>query len=195
MHKCFLKTEKTLLNPKGGCMKKLLAVLVVLSLASVANAGLTLSGVPQDPIMPSDIVILDISAADYTDPVALMGWIMIQGPGAINATQETGWEASYAQNIDPATLAEYIPMLADLGYPGVVDIIEFEVKDLTEPFSAPAGTVIDNLIFHCVAPGDVTLTLSDIDLNVWEQVVIHQIPEPMTLGLLGLGGLFLRRRK
>jgi len=30
---------------------------------------------------------------------------------------------------------------------------------------------------------------------VMDSQIIHQIPEPITLALLGLGGLFLRRRK
>ncbi|MHC4154714.1 MAG: PEP-CTERM sorting domain-containing protein [Planctomycetota bacterium] len=30
---------------------------------------------------------------------------------------------------------------------------------------------------------------------MYDQVLIHQIPEPMTVALLGLGGLFLVRRR
>ena len=36
-------TLKTLLNPKGGCMKKLLVLALVLSMASMASAGFSLT--------------------------------------------------------------------------------------------------------------------------------------------------------
>ena len=79
-----------------------------------------------------------------------------------------------------------------------------------------------DLLLHCDGIGDVVIDLtlnglteyavwsngtgtgpSEIPQSVWEaatendlgDLVIHQIPEPMTVALLGLGGLFLRRRK
>ncbi len=61
----------------------------------------------------------------------------------------------------------------------------------------PVGTLVDNIIFHCEVPGDVTLTLvGDYEngIEVLDTQIIHQLPEPMTMCLLGLGGLFLRRR-
>ena len=68
--------------------------------------------------------------------------------------------------------------------------------------------IIDGLLFHCESPTDVTLTMvagtGGIDYStgtdiaegtILGTVLIHQIPEPMTIALLGLGGLLLRRRK
>ena len=64
------------------------------------------------------------------------------------------------------------------------------------------GTALDGVVFTCTDLGDVTLTLFGYggiypanDYVGFDTVVIHQVPEPITLGLLGLGGLFLRRRK
>ncbi len=71
------------------------------------------------------------------------------------------------------------------------------------------GTIVDNIILECENPVDVKLTLVDIsqpydeDNEVWlpplfivyDTQVIHQIPEPMTITLLGLGGLMLLRRR
>ena len=70
--------------------------------------------------------------------------------------------------------------------------------------------VMDELVFHCESPTDVTISLvvgtggldydegggyTDVaEGTILDTVVVHQ-PEPMTIALLGLGGLFLRRRK
>jgi hypothetical protein len=68
--------------------------------------------------------------------------------------------------------------------------------------SAPAGIYFDDILFHCEAQGDVVVKLYTVDpyfiaATLVDSVIIHQvpIPEPMTVALLGLGGLFLRRRK
>ena len=55
--------------------------------------------------------------------------------------------------------------------------------------------------FQSGSPGDVTLNLYRYDsISGWVQLntysmTIHEIPEPITLVFLGLGGLLLRRRK
>jgi hypothetical protein len=64
---------------------------------------------------------------------------------------------------------------------------------------------MQKLVLHCLAAGDVTLTVTALEGTkldgVWitdevlHTLIIHQIPEPMTLTLLGLGSLILVRRK
>ncbi len=69
---------------------------------------------------------------------------------------------------------------------------------------------LDHLLLHCDGPGLVTVTVVD-NPNSYAGgtfnmamgtpgfgpgvTIIQNIPEPMTIALLGLGGLFLRRRK
>lgn len=66
-------------------------------------------------------------------------------------------------------------------------------------------TIMDGLLFHCVELTDVIIDLhvtgpTIIDgqpipeSTILDSIIVHQIPEPMTVALLGLGGLFLLRR-
>jgi hypothetical protein len=74
-------------------------------------------------------------------------------------------------------------------------IVQWEIVDSVEPFDDPTGLCIDGIIFHCLDDQEVTLTLlSGLDV-VLDTQIIHQTPEPVSIALLGLGGLFLRRRK
>jgi hypothetical protein len=56
--------------------------------------------------------------------------------------------------------------------------------------------VLDAKDLHCeFGPSDDTIILWSQDAEELDRIVIHQIPEPATIALLGLGGLMLRRRK
>jgi hypothetical protein len=200
MYKCFLETEKTLLNPKGGCMKKLLAVLVVLSIASVANAGLTIGGVPTGPLMPSDEVILQI-VGDGQEASAFDAYFVIQGPATVSGgalVYTYGLSAYGLYTMDET----YVPWMQGIfNDPTIMQVGDVTFASTNVPVDPLSGVLLDALVFHCDALGDVTISLVTMDgegaaiATLWDTVVIHQIPEPMTLGLLGLGGLFLRRRK
>jgi hypothetical protein len=186
-------------------MKKLLVVLTVLAMATVANAALTakisVDGVIDAPdtqivLFPSDTAVIDIHA--WNDVSAGQGVLLLQGPGALtlpvwNTTNR--WEQSSAAVMSNEEKPDYIAAFTEMGYLNITEIYTMDIVDASEPYTLPNGKVLDGLIFHCEALGDVTLTVFNLDLGVLDSQVIHQIPEPMTLALLGLGGLFLRRRK
>ena len=193
-------------------MKKLLVLILVLGIASMASAAvikISVDGVcdPEDTtvtLRPSETAIIDIHVVDNT------GWksggqglyLILQGPGSIDANSLTQprWEQSKADNmVRPEPYDTLVGLLGQLGYTEIVDIVDGVITDASEPFTVPSSgqKVIDGMVLHCLDEGDVTLTLITEAGDVLDTQVIHQvpIPEPLTVALLGLGGLFLRRRK
>lgn len=178
-------------------MKKLLVVLTVLAMATIANATIKISvnGVVDVPdtqinLNPSDTVIIDIHATATAGT-----YLLIQGPGSISKGGNFwAWEQS-SVTIPSPDKPDLVPILEEMGFGNITELIGIEIVDMSEPFTIPNGKVIDGLVFHCTDYGEVTLTLFDADLGVLDAQMIHQIPEPVTMVLLGLGGLFLRRRK
>ena len=157
-------------------MKKLLALALVLGVAGMASAVVTL-----DPISPTinigDTVTISV-VADASGNYG--GWLdpVDNGVGTFGdlvILPEAGADASKDFSFDPWWL--------------------FEAKSFNPdaPVLAGAHFTID---FTGNAEGTATLALWDFDAaNVLATTTITVVPEPMTLGLLGLGGLFLRRRK
>ena len=164
-------------------MKKLLVLMLVLSLVSAANAAISLSvngevAPPEITIAPSDIIVIDIQSDGTTSyPFWLYAY---DGPGTLSNPRAAQGD-----------LTELVRTLSYTGY----TCYDIFVGDSAGGLVPGAGFLFD---FHCDGPGDVLITLNDYNTyEVIDSLTIHQvdIPEPMTLSLLGLGGLFLRRRK
>ena len=176
-------------------MKKFVVLMLVFGMASLASATLQISidGMPTpDPvdseitIGPSDELILDIyTDADIIDADGSIVWVLnAVGPGTIS-----GGAAVYSAPDTAVNLSGPFPLG---GIFGNVTVFEPGV-------SIPATSILyDQIIFHCMGPEDVIINLDlyvgSTKVGTADTVTIHQ-PEPMTMALLGLGGLFLRRRK
>jgi len=158
-------------------MNKLVVVVLILSMAVVANAGLVLSinGEPNPPdstitIQPSDVlevgVVGNVSGGAVAGTYAL--GLNVGSPGSLDASHVVGGTAVLMDN---AVAAEA------LGIQNPFISLDYQ------------GAAISGFLFHCDGPGDVTLYLIGDGGLIADTQVIHQIPEPMTLALLGLGGL------
>jgi len=184
-------------------MKKLLVVMLMLAMAVVANASMVISvnGVndPTDDITinTGQVVTLDIFGADNTVDNLTYYYLGIDagsaGSGSIDISSATVLYAG-----DKA----WIEVVDDGDIAGVLNVQNpFVGLMITDPNSnpphpiAPNGKLFDGIKFTCTGAGDVTINLFDGNGGLMDSQVIHQTPEPMTMALLGLGGMYLRRRK
>jgi len=172
-------------------MKKLVALMMVLAFSGVAGASLSLqvAGHPDMTVNTSDYVTIQVVSADELWNVSL--FMIAVGPSTVDIT-----DAVVIGN----PKSEVTGALGVVDYTGAIENTDWILyADMYKPaVPSPAiadGVVVDGIIFHCEAPGDVVVQLIDLNTGIeYGTFTIHQVPEPMTIGLLGLGGLFLRRR-
>jgi hypothetical protein len=181
-------------------MKKLLVLMMVLGIAGAANAALLISvdGVVDPPeseieLIESDWVTLDIWGDGQTAPGSFFMGIDVEGPASLDLSQA---EMLYGGSDALVDWLDYPDIAALLGIQNPLVLASLnDVPPPGDPKAPLEGTLVDGIRLHCDGVGEVTVLLYDGDGVLLDKQVIHQIPEPMTLGLLGLGGLFLRRRK
>ena len=175
-------------------MKKfLMLMMLVLGLASLANAMevISLNGdiyIDYLVVEPSTTVTVDIfdtapagSWMDYLDFASLSEGCFSTGYVQWGPAQGTagliGWR----------------------GYPlPAFDVYEYEVtQGWGPPPVVPQTGTVWMVDMHCEhGVNDVIITLWDsMGAILYDSATIHQIPEPVTVALLGLGALFLRRRR
>jgi len=198
-------------------MKKLLVLALVLGLTSFANAltniELSVEGVTDGPGTVTDITmpICEYLVIDVHGPAAYdwLGYIVIEG-----AFPEAGGE--WGDNLGPPYMdkcsgyyyenLDYPIVYAGAGDGGNILRYEevgwgfgYELDAKMYEGGLPGGLQFE-FIYHCCGPEStlVTITLWDAAegyVTPQDTIVIHQVPEPMTIALLGLGGLFLLRRR
>jgi hypothetical protein len=159
-------------------MKKLLVLLLIIGMASVANAALSIVGPTE--INKDDMVTISVVSDSVTDQSAYL---------VFGYVSEGGFELSNPRSpIIPPPIPP-IPTPPD-------DTIGFILIFSQDPNPYPPGIWFE-VDLTCLKAGvDVFVELLHSDFTtVLDTLTIHQIPEPMTLALLGLGGLFLLRRR
>ena len=186
-------------------MRKLLVLFAVMAMTSVASAQLidlqiaSLNGEPIDPVKeitiePSDIIDMDIVIMDTT-LLTIDTIVRVNGMASLL--------------LDAGSLAEITWVGDDEGFRGPPTPLGADLALGTGNFNGMSGLVIDHILLHCDdEPGVVTVSLVPNTMfggtfnpdgspytGAWGSVTVHQVPEPMTIALLGLGGLVLLRRR
>ena len=174
-------------------MKKLLVVLTVLAMAGAANAALTIN-------VSEAMDAVSISGDDATEP-GIAVYLFLEGPGSIDGGNllYPGSLAAYADLEAVAdslgmTPAEAVAAFQDFtGRAGLADLSFITLADGAVPMARLDGVLVDGIALAGTDPVVLSL-VSDDFATVYDSVEVP-IPEPVTIALLGLGGLFLRRRR
>ena len=183
-------------------MKKLLILVFVLGMASLASAAMNLqisvggdTSVSVTSVAVCGNLTLDITNTDNfvePDDLCYFGLIVKSGPGTISGGIVTAAASSatffFTDPDDQATLAAY------LGGAGIYGLIASWTTGTYD-----GGKYFDSINYRCDGPGAVwvwLITTPDFETyTVIDSLIVNQIPEPATIALLCLGGLMLRRRK
>jgi hypothetical protein len=162
-------------------MKKLFVLVLVLGLASGARAALTLVGAPADLNVgeKATITVNSSTGGSYA------GWLQIEAP----AVADYDGAPQFTPAGDPMGKSK---MLDQPDYPGWYQFLVASL-DPDNPI-APGDHIQVNVIG--VSEGRTRLALfADDGFTELDHVTLNVIPEPATIGLLGLGAVLLRRRK
>jgi len=184
----------------------MIVLLTVVVLGAVAEAGFQIGmryvdGRPFDP----DTDVLDINESlylsVYTDEpehghLNQYAWALVCDKSLANIMGgEAGPDAPWGVTFyGPASQLWDIPGSVPEDEDGRYGAIE-GVQDI-DP-----GLYLDKFLYTPISAGDVLVRFLRLDtsggeiVRVPDSIVIHQVPEPVTIALLGLGAFFTLRRK
>ena len=183
-------------------MKKLLALALVFGMASLATAGLTLD-ISATEVNPGDLVTVTV-VQDVANIIGSGGEIFVNFTGDLQSVTNLttgfladpvtgdppmGWMWTFDGGVAEVPSGFWFSKVGAAGF-GTPGVGSFSL--MGQPYT---GTVAFSFI--------ATETTDLVFQGVWDTVdisgtlggAVNVIPEPMTMALLGLGGLFLRRRR
>jgi len=176
-------------------MKKLLVLAMVLSMASMANAALTLT-------VGGSVDEGAATSFDITNPGGTIGDMGVYYVTVDNSSTGTGsFDIGAVTQVymGGGTNIGIDDSSDDLGALNAMAAIAMGITDnVNNPQLVPTGNIFTGVKLNGLTAGDVVVKVFDGALNEigsYDVTVTSIVPEPMTIGLLGLGALALRRRK
>jgi hypothetical protein len=205
-------------------MKKLVAIALVLALASMANAGIGFVAVGGNTVNPGQVVTIQlVSTVDQMAGGFSFGILSDNGAnGSVSGlTYATG--AAGTQTFTVVSGGEVLNTAAGVGATSgagtsaLIYALTLQANALINPgvlasfsYTVPAtahgqinlGVLAAGAIYMYSDGDSYAADASYANMKVGgaptdvaiDGVTLNVVPEPMTLGLLSLGGLFLRRR-
>lgn len=165
-------------------MKKFLVLLLVLGFTSMATAAivLTVNGEIADSssiyLAPSDYAMIGLyndNSISYS-----YGYLSIEFGGSW-----TGVGEMHSPPSAPGAYAYYYGPIPGWGDTWVI-FADYGLNDIG---------ILGEFEFHMEGPGFAMINYFDVHTEEVSTLVIHEIPEPVTMLLLGFGGLMLRRKR
>jgi len=174
-------------------------MLVVLALVTAASAGtISLSASKTSNIAIDEIITITIVSD-----------VSIQGGVFATQIQTTNLSVGSAMTVAMHSGLSLLPKAGTIKNAGSVLVGYVTTGDNNVSGNIPiggdaiaAGQALWTMTFKGLAVGSTTISATetgvidgdDNEINSMGTVTVHVIPEPMTIALLGLGGLFLRRK-
>ncbi|OHB57342.1 MAG: hypothetical protein A2Y12_09535 [Planctomycetes bacterium GWF2_42_9] len=170
-------------------MKKMLVLVMVLGLASLTNAAISfyVNGSPAPAavnINPGEVLTLQLYSGDTLawNAYVIQGTDTVSGIGSLT---------------NPINLANAGDMKSNSPYAAADGWGNgFLFGTGGSPSGLPVAGIQHTVDFSSPVVGTANLYLYDgTSYNELDSLAVTVVPEPVTMALLGIGGLFLRRRK
>jgi hypothetical protein len=160
-------------------MKKLLVLMLVLGMVSMATAGLSWVDGATATVNQGDVINLILSGNTTTGGYWL-DLTAVDGSVSVTALANAGGNAT-------------VTLYTTGSYSGYAFV---EASDTLEPFTNAIGNQFNVAVDSSgLALGDYILGADTLGGNAQYLTLSVVVPEPISMSLLAVGGLFLRRRK